>query len=64
MQLSQSCKYSESTDLLRKSLLPHVFTICQYSHLYVGRILDTYGLLRCHAAFAILQTFGIHGFTA
>ena len=26
MQLSQSCKHSESTDLLRKSLLPHVFT--------------------------------------
>ncbi len=32
MQLSQSCKHSESTDLLRKSLLPHVFTVCQYSH--------------------------------
>ena len=32
MQLSQSCKHSESTDLLRESLLPHVFTVCQYSH--------------------------------
>ena len=32
MQLSQSCKHSESTDLLRKSLLPHVFAVCQYSH--------------------------------
>ena len=33
MQLSQSCKHSESTDLLRKSLLPHVFTVSKFSHL-------------------------------
>ena len=32
MQLSQSCKHSESTDLLRKSLLPHVFTVSKFSH--------------------------------
>ena len=40
LQLSQSCKHSESTDLLRKSLLPHVFTVCQYSHfiLQAGKV--------------------------
>ena len=42
MQLSQSCKHSESTDLLRKSLLPHVQT-------YVSSI--PYGIEKCKVEF-------------
>ena len=55
MQLSQSCKHSESTDLLRKSLLPHVFTVsceqerCLCLETYVSSI--PYGIEKCKVEF-------------